>query len=667
MNYLPYVNIKQGSQSNHRFSHGNTLPLTQRPWAMTAFCPQTTNGSSGWYFHPQDHSLEGVRLTHQPSPWINDYGTVLFTPQNDVIADNGGGAWSGYRLNAAQLTPNYLHVKFLRSGCDVELTPTDRCALMRLTFDNDRPSVLSMLPVKGEYGYRFEPETNRVWGFTTGHSGDAAKDFRMIFVVEFRPGDVDWDKSYIRNDNPSNRCAAFAALTGREIEAKIAISYISEEQALISLAREIGDRSFGEIRAEGEEIWEEILHRIEVETDTEAQMKTFYSCLYRTCLFPHKAYELDAQGKPVHYSPFTGKAHPGVRYTDNGFWDTYRTVYPLYALMAREEYAEIIDGFIADYRDGGWLPRWPSIGEVGCMPSTLIDATLADAVVKGIGTPELWAEALEGMLHHANNEAAESRYGRNGCASYLKYGYVPRNEHRESVNLTQDAAYGDWCIAQVAKVLGRDELVDEYMARSKNYQKLFDPETGFMRGRDTEGRMAEHFDPTVWGGEYTEGSAWQNSFAVPHDLDGLAELHGGKDNLIAKLDELFATPPNYRVLGYGGEIHEMTEMAAVDFGQCAISNQPSFHLPWLFSALGCQKKTEYWVHKLASEAFSGEDDGFPGDEDNGTTSAWYIFACLGFYPLCPGKNELIPSKMLVRSAKILGVDAADAAAPYLKK
>lgn len=289
------------------------------------------------------------------------------------------------------------------------------------------------------------------------------------------------------------------------------------------------------------------------------------------------------------------------------------------------------------------------------MPSTLIDGVIAEAAVNGIGKREVLESALDGMIHHANNEASDRRYGRNGAEAYLKYGYVPRDMQRESVNLTLDAAYGDWCIATVAKILGRNEICDEYIKRSKNYKNLFDKETGFMRGRDTNGQMADNFDPCSWGGEYTEGSAWQNSFFVPHDVEGLTELYGSKEAFIKKLDELFATSPTFRTFGYNGyEIHEMSEMAIADFGQCAISNQPSFHIPFLYSVLGQQEKTDYWVERMANEAFSPDVDGYPGDEDNGTTSAWYIFACLGFYRLCPGKDEWIPCKRLVKKAKILG-------------
>ena len=649
MKYLPYVNIKMGTKSHPRRSNGNTLPLTQLPFAMAAFAIQTDSRNQ-WFYHPDHEFAEGVRLTHQPSPWINDYGTFVMMPQNDIVANSAPGAWSGYRIQDSVQRPDYLKLTFLRSNCTFELTPTVTGGAVRLTFGDDRPSYLSFLPAKGSYTYRFDAETATLFGTTDGHSNDRAQDFKMYFAVSFAPDAVDAAKTYTAGQGET--ACIHVALTQKNVEARIGISYISEDFALRAIDRESRNFSFEALAAAAEENWEEKLSRIEIEADEE-MMKTFYSCLYRPFLFPHKAYELDENGAPVHYSPFDGKTHPGVRYTDNGFWDTYRTVYPLYTLIAREEFAEILEGFVVDYLEGGWLPRWPSIGEVGCMPSTLIDAVIAEAAVNGIGSRETLENALEGMLNHANNPAPEDRFGRTGVEFYVENGYVPR-EYRESVNLTEDAAYGDWCIAVVAKALGRDELVDEYMARAKNYKNIFDPVSGFMRGKDKEGKMAEFFDPCSWGGEYTEGSAWQNSFAVPHDIEGLAELYGGKEKLIEKLDQLFSETPKYRVFGYNCEIHEMTEMALVDFGQMAISNQPSFHLPYIYAALGAQDKTDFWVEKLAREGFSSGDDGYPGDEDNGTTSAWYIFAVLGFYRLCPGKTEWIKSKRLVKSAKILG-------------
>lgn len=649
MKYLPYVNIKMGTKSHPRRSYGNTLPLTQLPFAMAAYAIQT-DGRSQWFYHPDHEFAEGVRLTHQPSPWINDYGTFLMTPQNDVVANSGGGAWSGYRIGDSVQMPHYLKLKFLRSNCVFELVPTPRGGAVRLSFGDDRPSVLSFLPVKGNYTYRFDSASSTLFGTADGHSNDRAKDFKMYFAVKFLSGSTDGDRITLGGEGES--AFGHIGLRGRTAEVRIGISYISHGLALAALERECGEKSFDELMSEAEANWEEKLSRIEIDAEEDV-MRTFYSCLYRPFLFPHMAYELDEKGAPIHYSPFDGMTHPGVRYTDNGFWDTYRTVYPLYTLIARDEFAEILEGFVADYTEGGWLPRWPSIGEVGCMPSTLIDAVIAEAAVNGIGSREVLEKALEGMLNHANNPAPEDRFGRTGVEFYVKNGYVPR-DYRESVNLTQDAAYGDWCIATVAKVLGKDGLAEEYMLRSKNYENVFDSATGFMRGRDRNGNMAEFFDPTAWGGEYTEGSAWQNSFAVPHDVEGLARLHGGREKLIAKLDELFATEPSYRVFGYNGEIHEMTEMAMIDFGQMAISNQPSFHIPFMYAALGDQEKTDYWVERLARETFSATDGGYPGDEDNGTTSAWYIFAVLGFYRLCPGKTEWVKCRRLCRSAKLLG-------------
>ncbi|MBQ8511116.1 MAG: GH92 family glycosyl hydrolase [Clostridia bacterium] len=639
MSRIQLVNIKQGTKSVPRFSQGNTLPLVQRPFGMAAFAPQTERNGS-WYYHPESHSIEGIRLTHQPSPWINDYGTFLMTPQNDIIANNHGSAWGGHRPKDDVMTPSYVKINFLRSMCDFEVTPTERGAVCRLNFRTDRRSCLSILPLMGDYEYTVVPEKNEIIGSTTGHSGDVAKDFKMYFVLRFPEGAVDFD-AVQPEKNGTREGYIHIFLRSQQVEYAIGTSYISPELAELVIEREIGGRSFDEVLCENNGIWEERLSRIDAQFDDADVEKTFYTCLWRTFLFPHKCYEYDADGRMIHYTPIDGTVHEGPRYTDNGFWDTARTVYPLFTLIARDEFAEMLEGFVNDYREGGWLPRWLSIGEVGCMPSTFIDCVIAHAVVNGIGDRKTWEDALDGMMNHANHNGPMPRFGRNGAESYVKLGYVPRDEHGESVNLTLDAAYGDWCIAEIAKILGRDEIVPEYERRAKNYANLWDPETGFMRAKDTAGVMTPDFDPVKWGRDYTEAAAWQTTFAVPHDIEGLAELMGGRDALIAKLDAFFAEPPTYRVWGYGGEIHEMTELAAQDFGQCAISNQPSFHIPFIYAYLGETEKTRYWVHKMALEAFSWRDDGFPGDEDNGTTAAWYVFACLGMYPLCPGKAELV--------------------------
>lgn len=652
MKYLNLVNVKQGTRSVKRFSNGNTLPLAQLPFAMLGFAPQTKDG--GWFYHPDDRCLEGVRLTHQPSPWIGDYGAFLFTPQIEPLSNDSDGAWSGYRPENAVLRPDYMKLYFLRSRAEFELTPSVRGGKIKLHFSQGKRPYLSVFSVRGEHGCEIDKDNNTVKVYTTGNTGNEAVNFKNYVVIKFNvPIDLKNTKIINSDDEDENACVHIA-FDSLDIEADIASSYISFEQARENMRQELLGKSFDDIQKEAVEKWEKYLSKIEIESDDTEQMKTFYSCMYRTGLFPHKAYEVTADGEKLHYCPFDGSVKNGIRYTDNGFWDTYRTEFPLLALIDRDAYAEMLEGFIADYKDGGWLPRWPSIAERGCMPSTLIDAVIADAAVKGIIGGELLETALEGMINHAENDAPESRFGREGASDYVKLGYVPREKYKQSVNLTLDSAYGDFCIAQVAKVLGKDDVAKKYMTRSNNYKNLFDEETGFMRGKDSDGKMKEDFDPFDWGGEYTEGSAWQSSFAVPHDIEGLAGLYGGKDKLIKKLDELFSTEPIYGVGGYGGEIHEMSEMAAADFGQCAISNQPSFHIPYIYAALGEKEKTEYWVKRLCKEGFGSGEDGFPGDEDNGATAAWYILSTLGIYDICPGKNEYIKINKLVKKAKILG-------------
>lgn len=660
MKYSDYVNIKQGSASVHRFSNGNTLPLIQRPFAMCAFAAQTSSKNS-WFFHPDSKSLEGVRITHQPSPWIADYGTVVFMPQknNPVFGEN---RWSGYRPAEAVMTPSYMKLRFLKSRSSFEVTPTERGGALRVRFDDCDNNWFSVLPFRDDCSYKYVPEENTLYAVVTNCCDDKAVNFRMYCIVRFNDGQISQNENIagtddcrsISNNVSGDMTGIHLKVTGDSIDAFIATSYISFEQAALNLKQDCEGKTFDDIKNDAEELWENYLSRVEIKTEDEKQMRTFCSCMYRAFLYPHKCYEINENGEKIHYAPSSGKILPGVRYTDNGFWDTYRTCYPFYALVAKDEYREMCRAFVNDYLECGWLPRWPSIGERGCMPSTLIDAVLCDAAVKGLMDKETMEQALEGMLKHANVNSSDDDYGRSGAESYVKLGFVPIEAHRESVNLTLDAAYGDWCIAKIAELLGKSDIAEEYYKRANNYKNLFDKETGFMRAKFEDGTFRPGFDPVSWGRDYTEGSAWQNSFAVPHDMEGLAALYGGKDKLFEKIDELFNTPPVYECTGYGCEIHEMTEMAAADFGQCAISNQPSFHIPYIYSELGDVEKTSYWVEKMCKEAFSFTDDGFPGDEDNGSMALWYIFSTIGIYPFCPGKNEFVRTKKLADTVKIMG-------------
>ncbi len=666
MDYIKYVNVKQGTKSVHRFSQGNTLPLVQRPFGFSSFSPQTNASERGsWYFHPDDRSFEGVRLTHQPSPWIGDHSAIVMMPQIEKPHFDPEGRWSGFDPEKAVIEPHYLNYYLKRSFSTFELTPTEYGAKVRLEFNKDFKSYLSILPVGGNCSYEYDEKTNRLYCMTDFNQRKPYEKgiIKGYFVFQFDGDTIDVENTLVENHAERDvkngisiegkDTAIHLSLKKKKVEFTLATSFISCEQALRNLNYDEKGLGFDELCKENAKIWNEYLSRIEVDADEDV-MRAFYSCMYRTFLYPHKAYEPDENGNPIHYAPCVDKVLKGVRYTDNGFWDTYRTIYPFYSIVAKKELPEIIEGFVQDYVDGAWLPCWTAGDAKNCMPSTAIDAVISDVAMKGLISKDLMETAFRGMELHANKNAELAAYGRDGCEEYIKLGYVPCDKYNETVNLTLDAAYFDYCLANVAGLLGYEDKKANYLKRSKNYKNIFDPETGFMRAKDSKGNFRSDFDPTSWGGDYTEAAAWQTSFAVQHDLEGYAELLGGKDKLIEKLDEFFDAPVEYRVGGYGFEIHEMTEMAACDWGQCAISNQPSFHIPFIYNYFGYPEKTEYWLKKICAEGFSAEDDGFPGDEDNGTTAAWYIFACLGIYPITPGKPIFTNCKPMVDNIRILG-------------
>ncbi len=632
MKLIDNVNTRQGSRNCRRFSNGNTLPLCQMPFGMIAFAPQT-DGRDSWFFNPDFPICEGLRLTHQPSPWIGDHGTLLFCPQADILCDEPSRAYSGYRPSDAVFAPDTISLYMLRPRCRFSLTTSDRCAKLRFEFDlSPMKKYVSVFNIIGNCD--FEASDGSVSGYTDGAWDCAAKNFKMFVLIR---------SEFIRAENViiKDGCLHIALDEDASVcELDLAMSYISADQAALNM-KEIEKDSFESLRQKCAERWEEYLSRVTIDTDDDDERRTFYSCMYRTGLFPHKAYEINEDGEDVHYSPYVEGARKGRRYADTGFWDTYRTPFPLFSIIAPDLYRDVIEGALSDCEECGFLPRWVSIAEVGCMPSTLIDSVLAQAVTCKLIDDSVAKRILKAMMHHANVPSPDERFGRNAVDKYNEYGYVPCDAAKESVNLTLDFAYGDYCIAVIAKALGEEAIYEEYCARARRYEKLFDAECGFMRARLECGEFKSDFDPASWGGDYTEAAAWQTTFSVPHDLDGLAELYGGKEKLIAKLDDLFASAPIYRVGGYGQEIHEMTEMSTVELGQCAISNQPSFLLPFIYAYFGDMEKTKYWVEKICREHFSYGFDGFPGDEDNGTTAAWYVFAKLGIYPVCPADDRWV--------------------------
>ncbi len=620
---------------------------------------QTAEG--GWFFSPRDRKLMGIRCTHQPSPWIGDYASFLLMVQ----AGPEGSAqfnrktpfqWSSaYRLDQSTLQPNHLAARLLADGIAMEMTPTERGAIFRFDFAGHEDGRVIFQPTKGVSEVEFHPENGSFWARVTGYSGGVPQGFGMFVYGEFdlpyssvEPLPLD-PQSYNPDQREGDRLGFRAAWNrpGQPVLLRLATSFISLEQAKRNFALEVEGRSFEDVVAEGEAIWEANLSRIVPEGGTLDQQKTFTSCLYRTQLFPRIWHESAPEGGWHHRSPYDGGVHPGVLYTDNGFWDTYRTEYPLLALLDPDRASEIAQGWVNAYKEGGWFPQWASPGYRACMVGTHIDAVLADLVSRGATGFDV-ATALEGMLKHASKVGAEDgAFGRIGVDEYLEKGYVSI-DHHESVARSLDYAYDDWCIAQVAKHLGvADEGAE---ARSKNYRHLWHPEVGFMRGRNADGSWDRSWTEFRWGSPYVEGGPWQSLWAVPHDVDGLIELLGGREKFLAKLEQMLSMEPRFEVGAYGFEIHEMTEMAVADFGQYAHSNQPVHHVLTLFAQAGAPERTEHFVHRVLNELYSPTH--LPGDEDNGEMSAWYVLASIGLFPACPGDGTWMPIRPLFEKVTV---------------
>lgn len=651
---LRFVNILQGTDSHYGFSTGNTLPLTAMPFGMNHWSPQTAEGS--WFFSPRDRKLQGVRCTHQPSPWIGDYGAFTILPQIGRAMYTAGSRSSAYRLDRSTLRPDRFAAELIRYRTTFEMAPTERGAIFRFHFPTSAESRVIIEPVKGESHAELRPD-GRIAGWTRGSSGGTLEGFAHYFVADFDAPPIGCTLFSGRDEVPgvahdgdrAGIAATFATTEGRPLVMRLATSFISLEQAERNLATELGDRDYGQIAAAATEAWERALSAVHVEGDEKA-VRTFYSCLYRTQLFPRMFHEFDASGNPYHYSPFSGEVHPGVLYTDNGFWDTYRTTYPLFALLMPERLAEILEGWVNACKEGGWFPQWASPGYRACMVGTHIDAVFADGVCRGVTDFDM-ASALSGMVKHAYEPGSpDGAFGRIGIEDYRRLGFVPADIHHEALARSLDYAYDDFCIAQVATALGEQDRAGDLTAACQTYRNSYDAAVGFMRGRNADGSWLEPWDEYRWGSPYVEGGPWQSTWAVQHDPAGLIALMGGDEAFAAKLDRMLATPPHFEVGVYGMEIHEMTEMAVAEFGQYAHSNQPVHHVLYLYNAAGRPWRTQAEVRRVMAELYSPSHQ--PGDEDNGEMSAWFVLSALGLFPLCPGRPAWTFGSPLFRKAVV---------------
>ena len=657
-----YVSTLVGTQSDHSFSTGNTYPAVALPWGMNFWTPQTGKMGDGWAYTYGSHTICGFKQTHQPSPWINDYGQFSLMPVRgrDAIDETSRRSWFSHQSEEAR--PYYYSVYLADHDVVAEIAPTDRAAVLRFTFpESDESGVVIDAFDRGSH-VEVMPDNRTVVGYTTRNSGGVPENFRNWFVIRFdKPfngfrvfnGKTEL-KGFEAEGEHALAAVYFATRRGEQVTARVASSFISEEQAVRNLETEVGDADFEAVKARAQARWDEVLGRISVEGGTEEQYRTFYSCLYRSTLFPRKFYEIGADGNPVHYSPYNGEVLPGYMYTDTGFWDTFRSLFPLLNLVYPSVNAEIQAGLANAYRESGFLPEWASPGHRGCMVGNNSASVVADAILKGVTPAEDVAVLYEAMLSGRGKvHPAISSTGRLGHEYYNTLGYVPYDAGiNENVARTLEYAYDDWCIAQVAKMLGKDEDAKRLEKASKNYKNLFDPEVKLMRGRNADGTFQQPFSPYKWGDAYTEGNAWHYTWSVFHDVEGLIELMGGREGFTQMLDSVFVVPPIYDDSYYGVRIHEITEMQVANMGNYAHGNQPAQHMIYLYDYCGQPAKAQWWAREVMDRLYSPKPDGYCGDEDNGQTSAWYVFSALGFYPACPASDEYAAGSPLFKKATI---------------
>jgi len=648
---VDYVSILVGTQSEFAISNGNTYPAVARPWGMNFWTPQTRKMGDGWQYVYTDGKINGFKQTHQPSPWINDYGQFAIMPLTGKPEFDQQKRASWYSHKAEKATPYYYSVYLADYDVTTEITPTDRAAIFRFTFPETKDAFVVIDAFDKGSSVEIIPSKNAVIGFTTRNSGGVPDNFKNYFVIVFdKPFQyrqiVDNGK-FVENvlkidADHAGAIVGFNTKRGEKITAKVASSFISYDQAWQNL-KEVSSKDFETVMADGRKAWNDVLGKIEIEGENLDQQRTFYSTLYRSTLFPRKLYEIDANGKVVHYSPYNGQVLPGYMYTDTGFWDTFRALFPLLNLVYPSVNKEIQEGLINTYKESGFLPEWASPGHRGCMVGNNSASIVADAYLKGLRGYDI-EKLYEAVVFGANHvHPTVSSTGRLGYEYYNKLGYVPYNVGiNESAARTLEYAYDDWTIYRLAQALKRPQSeIDLYAKRCQNYRNLYSSEYKLMRGKNEDGTFQSPFSPFKWGDAFTEGNSWHYTWSVFHDPKGLIDLMGGDKVFVSMLDSVFKMPPVFDDSYYGGVIHEIREMQIMNMGQYAHGNQPIQHMIYLYNYAGEPWKAQYWVREVMDKLYNAHPDGYCGDEDNGQTSAWYVFSALGFYPVCPGSNEYV--------------------------
>ncbi|GLS25171.1 alpha-1 2-mannosidase [Marinibactrum halimedae] len=650
---VQYVNPLMGTDSKFSLSNGNTYPAIATPWGMNFWTPMTAPMGDGWTYKYDDEKIRGIKQTHQPSPWLNDYGafSLMAVTGELQFKEEKRASWFSHKAEVSR--PDYYKVYLADYDVTAEVAPTERAAHFQFTFPETDSAYLILDAFDKGSMVKVLPEKRQIIGYARNNHGGVPDNFHNYFVAQF---DKDFDLSHTWNDGwvlqentlesqgqHVGAIVKFKTNDNEQVNVKVASSFISPAQAQLNLNREIGDQTFEATQQQAHSVWQKELSRLRVEDDDIEKVKTFYSSLYRVLLFPRAFYEINEQNETVHYSPYNGEVLPGYMYTDNGFWDTFRAVFPFFTLMYPDLNARIMEGLANTYKESGWLPEWASPGHRGVMIGSNSAVNIADAYLKGITDIDI-DTLYEAILKNAEVDEGRpvSSVGREGVHYYNDLGYVPYNVGiHENAARTLEYAFADYTIYRLASVLGKEEDAKLFRQRANNYTHLFDPESGWMRGKNEDGSFQSPFNPLKWGDAFTEGNSLHYTWSVFHDVEGLKQLMGGNEAFVAKLDEVFEMPPLFDDSYYGFTIHEIREMQIVDMGNYAHGNQPIQHMTYLYNYANQPWKTQEKVREVMTKLYAPTPDGYCGDEDNGQTSAWYVFSALGFYPVTPGTDQYV--------------------------
>jgi predicted alpha-1,2-mannosidase len=617
---------------------------------------------NGWGYVYTDVKIMGIKQTHQPSPWINDYAAFSLMAETGRIrtGENERASWFSHKAEVAR--PYYYSVYLADYDVTAEVTPTNRAAIFRFTFPESDSSYILLDAFNKGSMVKIIPSERKIIGYCRNNRGGVPANFHNWFVAIF---DKDFTSSHTWHGDTLNMnnlseesehvgaVVGFKTRRGEKINVRIASSFISQDQALLNLKREIGEAGFDSVKYLGKKAWNDQLNKVKVEGGTPDQQRTFYSCLYRMILFPRGFYELNEKDQPVHYSPYNGQVLPGYMFTDNGFWDTFRALFPFTTLIYPEQNKRIMEGLVNTYKESGWLPEWASPGHRDCMIGSNSASIIADSYLKGIRGYDI--ETLyKAILKNTDSVGPVSSVGRLGAGYYNELGYVPYNAGiNENAARTLEYAYADFCIWKLARELKRPQKeIDLFAKRAMNYRNVFDPDRKLIRGRNLDGAFQSPFSPFKWGDAFTEGNSWHYTWSVFQDIEGLINLMGGKDYFTAKLDSVFEVPPVFDYSYYGQVIHEIREMQIMNMGNYAHGNQPIQHMIYLYNYAGQPWKTQLHVRDVMDKLYNYTPDGYCGDEDNGQTSAWYVFSALGFYPVTPGSGEYVFGSPLFKKATL---------------